>query len=90
VRDCPYASEGALRKRTDSNEPRPGAGEISENKQVWHDRMEHEYSSPHIKGVVAIIGEQERVMNAGDSVHELPKSKRHERHEGYIREEMHP
>jgi hypothetical protein len=39
---------------------------------------------------VAIIGEQERVMNAGDSVHELPKSKRHESHEGYIREEMHP
>ena len=46
-----------------TQKPCPSACDISGYEQIRHERMQHEYATPDIKGVVAVIRQQERVMN---------------------------
>lgn len=49
--------------RTNTQEPRPCAGKVDRNQQMGYQWVKHEYTTPHVEGVVSIVRQNEWVMD---------------------------
>ena len=60
--------------RTDANVPRPRAGNVPRNEDIRRERVQQEDPAPYIEGVMAVVRQQERVLDPVMSVSTMPAS----------------